>query len=112
MTQEHLITAIAAWWLVVALKSFIHKEIIVTHKIDPHKNGRVKVLNWILTGMASIVHALTFDLQDMKYYFVVLFFQVMWHKVIFAPLLNKLRQKTYFYLGLESGGFDKYFVFR
>ncbi len=112
MTEEHFISAIIVWLMAVVIKSFIHFYIIEVNKIDPHKSAQVKILNWLLTGMASILHAILFDVQDFPEYFVILFFQVMWHQVIFAPLKNKLRGKGYFYLGLASGGFDKYFVKR
>lgn len=112
ITEEHLISAIVVWLLFVSLKAFAHFYIIQIEKIDPHKSAQTKIQNWIFTGMASGCDAVLFNLETAPEFFTILFFQVMWHQVMFAPMLNKLRKLGFFYLGLESGGFDEYFVKR
>lgn len=112
ITQEHLISLIVLWVALVFLKAFTHHYIIEIEKTDPHI-GRSKFMWWGITGIASILHATLFDpLEDWPKIFSIFAFQFLVHMVIFAPTLNRLRKMRFFYLGLNSGWFDKYFVTR
>src|SRR5687768_6887774 len=102
ITEMHLIANIALWIVLVMFKSSIQAVQIEVFKSDPHV-GMSKSFWYGATLTMSVFHAILFDfkVEDWPRYFVILFFQVMWHMIIFGPLQNKLRKKGYFYLGLK-----------
>ena len=113
MTEKHFITAIVGYLVLVVLKAYVHVDLF-DRGIDPHV-GKHKVLGYILNSMAVLIHWMAFPImseEDLPKVLVILLFQFTWHQAIFAPTQNKIRGLSYFYLGKNSGGFDKYFVER
>lgn len=112
VTEQHLILFIEVWILLLIAKIFIQHQQIEVYKSDPHV-GRSKVIWWIVNGMASILHgAHIMTIEAWIKYFVIVGFQITSHMVFFGPGLNLSRRKPYFYLGLNSGWFDEFFVVR
>lgn len=101
MTIEYIISLLALWIVLVTLQSFIHYYIIEEEMSMP------VYIQWnILRGMASIFHGIAFDTQDWKQFVPLLMFQLATHFAIFAPLLNTLRTKKFWYIGVNSGWLD------
>lgn len=105
MLLESLIALLLLWITLVVLQSFIHNYLITELHETPF------YLQWfVVRGIVAICHGSFFYLMNFYQWLPVLAFQLLTHVIIFAPLLNKLRHKNYFYLGEHSGWFDKIFI--
>jgi len=61
----------------------------------------------IIRGVFSILHGVLIDVQDIKEYGILVLWQITSFWLIFDPVLNKLRKKSFFYKGKTSGWLDK-----
>lgn len=102
MSIDHTIVLLVSWLLLICIQVLIHFILIEV------RNEKPFYLVWnIIRGMFAILHGIAFDVQNMADYAPVLLFQLMSHFVIFAPMLNTLRKKSFWYLGGDSGWIDK-----
>lgn len=110
---SELVTALLSLWItLVFLQSFVHNFMIET------MNDKPNYIQWfIIRGFFAILYGCAYNVLNMGEYFPILVFQVSSHVVIFAPTVNKLRAIkhplagfTFWYLGKDSGWFDKLFI--
>jgi hypothetical protein len=100
-TEVFILLGLFSWVVLVVLQAFIHYYIIEENNDMPF------YLLWnLIRGGASILHGVLFDVQGWSDYYPLLLFQLTTHFAIFAPLLNKLRFKGYWYVGKNSGWID------
>lgn len=66
--------------------------------------------SFIIRGFVALVHAILFNPQTLLEWLPILVFQLSSFFVIFSPMLNKLRNEEYFYLGKESGIIDPFLL--
>lgn len=67
------------------------------------------LLSFVIRGMASIIHGILFDVQNMRDFMPILLFQCSSFLIIFNPTLNAIRGFDFWYVGRNSGWLDKAF---
>lgn len=67
------------------------------------------LFSFILRGMIAILHAVLFDVQDLREYMPILLFQCCSFLLIFNPMLNAARGRDFWYVGRNSGWLDSMF---
>lgn len=98
-------TSLLLLWIV-----FIVVEVYRNYTVIVHQGRRPNYLiSFVIRGMASIVHGILFDVEDMRDFMPLLLFQCSSFLIIFNPTLNILRKLDFWYVGRNSGWLDKAF---
>jgi hypothetical protein len=100
---QYIIALLGIWMLLLVIQVLVHYIMITVNKVKP-------VYAWwnLIRGLASFLHCLCFDPQDLvRDYSPVLLFHLTSHFIFHAPALNELRNKSIWYLGNDSGWIDE-----
>lgn len=111
LKAEFMILALFVWILFILSVARIHYGIIEI------KHTRPNYMMWfVVKVIAVILHATwvniihPFDPEDFNTIFKLVTFYTLSWITIFSPVLNALRHKDFWYLGLESGWIDSFFI--
>jgi hypothetical protein len=96
---------ILSWLAIVVIEGLIQFYLIEKKNVTPNY-GIVNTIRF----MISILHGVFLDAQNGWHYLDILFWQCSTHWLIFGPLLNTLRGKSFWYLGAESGTIDPFLL--
>lgn len=91
------------WFIFILIEAIRNYYIIEISKSTPDY-----LQSFILRGMASILHGIFCNVQDLEQYFYLVVFQTSSFWLLFDLTLNLLRKKDIFYLG-ENSLIDKLF---
>lgn len=94
------------WWLFIIVEAYRNHYIIVIDKERPNY-----LVSFILRGIAAILTGIILDPQLKSWEgVVIIIYLVSTFWVLFNPLLNKLRKLDFWYLGMNSGPIDRFFL--
>lgn len=111
MSFQHIAPTLALIALILLWFSLIPAEVLRNYYIiEVDKTKPNYLQSFILRGFIALIHAILFNPQNIIEWLPILVFQLSSFFVIFSPLLNKLRNEEFFYLGKESGFIDPFLL--